>query len=80
MSADDFTVCTYNVHGLGRGEAQYPQQQDYEDAVNAAADVIAGAMQGCTVLALQETGTPADARTWPNASRTATASPTPPSP
>ena len=30
--------------------------------MSAVADVIAGTLQGCTIVALQETGTPADAQ------------------
>ncbi len=60
-SADEFTVCTFNVHGLGRGEAQYTDRQDYDRAVTRAAEAIAGPMQGCTIVALQETGAKADA-------------------
>ena len=60
-SSDDFTVCTFNVHGLGRGEAQFPADADYERALDRRARMIAESMQGCTIIGVQETGTPADA-------------------
>lgn len=60
-TAADFTVCTYNVFGLGRGAEQYPDEAEYEEALAAAARVIAEPMQGCTIIGLQETGTPKDA-------------------
>lgn len=60
-SPHDFTICTYNVYGLGRGEAQYPQNRQYDRALQRTAEVIAGPMHGCTIIGLQETGAPADA-------------------
>lgn len=59
--ADEYTLCTYNVHGLGRGSAQLPDAEDYAAALARHAAVIAGPLQGCTLLALQETGTSQDA-------------------
>lgn len=58
---DTYGVCTYNVHGLGRGTEQHPDPLAYADALAAHAAVIAGPLQSCVVLALQETGTPDDA-------------------
>ena len=58
----DYSVCSFNVHGLGRGLEQYPQPDDYAAALTERAATIAGPLQGCTVVALQETGAPADAQ------------------
>ena len=60
-SAEDFTVCTFNVHGLGRGAAQYPDAADYALELNRRAHMIADSLQGCTIIGVQETGTAADA-------------------
>lgn len=57
----DYSVCAFNVHGLGRGPAQYPAADDYAAALRARAATVAGPLQGCTIVALQETGAPADA-------------------
>ncbi len=56
----DYSVCTFNLHGLGRGLAQYPAADDYAAALRARAATVAGPLQGCTIVALQETGAPAD--------------------
>lgn len=58
---DDFTICTYNLLGLGRGSAQYPVDQNYAVQLAKRARTIAETLQGCTIIGLQETGTPADA-------------------
>jgi hypothetical protein len=61
LRADEFGVCSYNLHGLGRGTAQFPNDAEYGIALRQRAQVIATQLQGCTVLALQEAGQPADA-------------------
>jgi hypothetical protein len=58
-AADEFTVCSFNLYGLG--QAQYPDAAVYAEELDRRARVIAETLQGCTVLALQETGAPADA-------------------
>jgi len=58
---DSFTLCTFNLHGLGRGSAQYPDERTYDQHLAKRARTIAETLQGCTVIGLQETGTPADA-------------------
>jgi endonuclease/exonuclease/phosphatase family metal-dependent hydrolase len=58
---DDFTICTYNLHGLGRGSEQYTVPQEYDQQLAKRARTIAESLQGCTIIGLQETGTPADA-------------------
>jgi hypothetical protein len=60
-TSEDYTVCTFNVHGLGRGAEQHTTQRTYDEALGRAAAVIAKPLQGCTIVALQETGTPQDA-------------------
>lgn len=59
--ADEYGICSFNVHGLGQGTGQFPIAAEYEEAVRARAEVIATHLSGCTVIALQETGRPADA-------------------
>jgi len=58
---DDFTLCTYNLHGLGRGSEQYTVPQEYDHQLAKRARTIAESLQGCTIIGLQETGTPEDA-------------------
>lgn len=57
----DFTICTYNLHGLGRGSEQYAVPQEYDQQVAKRARTIAESLQGCTIIGLQESGTPDDA-------------------
>lgn len=61
-TADDFTICTFNLLGLGRGSAQFPEQHDYQAQVRKRALAISESLQGCTIIALQETGLPEDAQ------------------
>jgi len=58
---DDFTVCNFNVYGLGRGSEQFPDPVFYDQQLGKRTRTIAETLQGCTVIGLQETGTPADA-------------------
>ncbi len=60
-SARDFTVCTFNLHGLGRGAEQHPDPADYDAALARRARIVAETLAGCTLIGLQETGAPADA-------------------
>lgn len=60
-AGDEFTVCSFNLRGMGSGEDQYPLPAEYALQLRKRAAVIAGQLQGCTIIALQETGTPADA-------------------
>ncbi|MEZ4733553.1 MAG: endonuclease/exonuclease/phosphatase family protein [Caldilineaceae bacterium] len=60
---DDFTICNFNLLGLGRGSAQYPDAHSYDQQLAKRAQTIAESLQGCTIIGLQETGTPADAET-----------------
>ncbi len=60
-SPSDFTVCTFNLHGLGCGAEQHPDPADYDAALARRARIIAGTLAGCTLIGLQETGAPADA-------------------
>ncbi len=57
----EFTVCTFNLLGLGQGSAQYPEPDEYEQQLAKRALAIAERLQGCTIIALQEAGTPEDA-------------------
>ena len=58
---DEYSVCSFNLHGMGRGSAQYADAEAYSQALRARARVIAEQLGGCTLVALQETGTPEDA-------------------
>lgn len=56
LAVDEYGVCTYNAHGLGRGRAQFPDDEEYAQALRRAAAVLAGPLASCTIVALQETG------------------------
>ena len=58
---DEFTVCTFNLRGMGSGADQYPLPAEYAIQLRKRAAVIAEQLQGCTIVALQETGQPQDA-------------------
>ncbi|MBI3957864.1 MAG: endonuclease/exonuclease/phosphatase family protein, partial [Chloroflexi bacterium] len=58
---DAFTVCTFNLLGLGRGRDQHPDAADYQQQIRKRAVAIAEGLDGCTIIGLQETGTPNDA-------------------
>jgi predicted extracellular nuclease len=58
---DAFTVCTFNVYGLGQGRDQHPNTADYQKQLRKRAVAIAEGLDGCTIIGLQETGTPEDA-------------------
>ena len=58
---DAFTVCTFNVYGLGQGRDQHPSEDDYAQQLHKRAVAIAEGLAGCPIIGLQETGTPEDA-------------------
>ncbi|MCX6044389.1 MAG: endonuclease/exonuclease/phosphatase family protein [Chloroflexi bacterium] len=58
----DFTVCTFNLYGLGRGSEQLTQDAEYQAQLHKQARVISESLHGCTILGLQETGRPEDAQ------------------
>ena len=58
---DDFTVCTFNILGLGRGSAQHPDEDTYNAQLQKRALAIVEELGSCTVIGLQETGAPEDA-------------------
>ncbi len=59
---DEFSVCTFNVLGLGRGGEQYPDPTEYDRQIRKRARAIAEGLNGCTIVGLEETGTPEDAQ------------------
>jgi endonuclease/exonuclease/phosphatase family metal-dependent hydrolase len=61
ITAADFTVCSYNAHGLGRGSEQFWEPAAYDQQLAKHAHTIAESLQGCTIIGLQETGRPEDA-------------------
>ncbi len=64
--ADEYGICSFNLHGFGQGTAQFPNPADYALALQGRAQFIVDHLQGCTVIALQETGSPADAHALAN--------------
>ncbi len=58
---DEFTVCTLNLFGMGRGTEQFRDGDSYLLQLSKRARAIAESLGGCTVIALQEAGTPKDA-------------------
>lgn len=61
IGAAEYGVCSINLHGLGQGNEQFPDPNEYAAALSQRAETIAQQLAGCTVIALQETGRPADA-------------------
>lgn len=61
-ASDEFSLCTFNLYGLGRGSAQWPDERAYTQQLAKRARTIAETLHGCTIIGLQETGTPADAQ------------------
>ncbi|MFN8487321.1 MAG: endonuclease/exonuclease/phosphatase family protein [Caldilineaceae bacterium] len=59
---DDFTVCTFNVLGLGRGTEQFPEEAAYQVQLHKRALAIVESLQGCTIVGVEETGAPEDAQ------------------
>ena len=57
----DFTLCSYNLMGMGSGTAQHPDPADYDRELRRRAATISTGLAGCTVIGLQEAGQPADA-------------------
>lgn len=60
-AAHEYTVCSANLGGLGRGQEQLADADAYDAALKQRAHLLAGKLQGCTIIAVQETGTPQDA-------------------
>lgn len=58
----DFTLCTYNLKGLGQGSEQYRADVVYDRELRRRAWTIAESLGGCTIVALQEAGRPQDAQ------------------
>lgn len=60
--SDEFSVCTFNLLGLGRGGEQYRVAAEYDRQLRKRAKAIAEGLQDCIIIGLEETGTPEDAR------------------
>lgn len=60
--AADFTVCSFNVLGMGRGTDQHPDPDDYNAQLYKRARAVAESLEGCTIIGLQETGALEDAQ------------------
>ncbi len=56
----EFTLCSYNLMGMGSGSAQHPDPADYDHELRRRAAAIADWLAGCTVIGLQEAGQPRD--------------------
>jgi len=63
---NEFSVCTFNVLGLGQGTAQYRDDDEYADQLQKRALTIAQELHGCTIIGLQETGKPDDVENLAN--------------
>ncbi|GIV75695.1 MAG: hypothetical protein KatS3mg050_0089 [Litorilinea sp.] len=61
-TADEISLCTFNLYGFGQGTAQYPDEASYVRQLRRRALAIAEGLQGCTVIGLQELGNPEDGR------------------
>lgn len=59
---DEFGLCSFNAYGLGRGSEQLADAREYQQQLAKRARAIAETLHGCTIIGLQETGTPADAQ------------------
>lgn len=59
---DEFGLCTFNAYGLGRGSEQFPDEREYQQQLAKRARAIAETLHGCTIIGLQETGTPVEAQ------------------
>lgn len=57
---ESFTVCTFNLWGLGQGSDQFPNAAEYALQLRRRARTIAETLHGCTIIGLQETGKPED--------------------
>lgn len=57
---DDFTVCSVNLYGLGRGKNQIASDVLYAAHLRQRALAISQRLHGCTLIGLQELGTPED--------------------
>jgi hypothetical protein len=66
----DFTVCSFNLHVFGRGSAQLVDDVEYLAHLQQRALAIHERLGDCTVIALQETGTPQDAENLASELRT----------
>lgn len=60
-SGEDFTLCSYNLMGMGSGTAQYLDPVQYARELRRRAVTIAEWLSGCVVIGLQESGQPRDA-------------------
>jgi hypothetical protein len=59
-SSEDFTICSYNLMGMGSGTAQYLDPTRYALELRRRAATIAEWLSGCMVIGLQESGQPRD--------------------
>lgn len=60
MTDEDFSLCTYNLHGMGRGSEQYWEPKEYDRQLAKRARTIVDSLAGCTIIGLQEAGAPED--------------------
>lgn len=57
---DEFTICSMNLYELGRGTRQITDDVSYRAHLRKRALTISEQLQGCTIIGMQEAGTPAD--------------------
>ncbi len=60
LDKGEFDLCTFNLFALGTGVAQHPDAVEYAAELRKRALAIAEGLGGCTLIALQEAGTPQD--------------------
>lgn len=59
---DEITVCTFNILGMGKGGEQYHDEAEYAAQLQKRALAIDESLKGCTVIGVEELGTPEDAQ------------------
>jgi hypothetical protein len=57
---DEITVCTFNLLGMGAGGEQYHDEATYAAQLQKRALAIDESLKGCTVIGVEELGTPED--------------------
>ncbi len=60
LGEGEFDLCTFNLFALGTGVAQHPDAVEYAAELRKRALAIAEGLGGCTLIAVQEAGTPQD--------------------
>jgi hypothetical protein len=59
-AGDEFTICSMNLYELGRGARQITDDVSYRAHLRKRALTVSEQLRGCTIIGMQEAGTPAD--------------------